>query len=169
MPDRNRAVQELCIRPLRPEEIPVIEDIAAAAWAPIYEHFDRLQMERFGELARPARIENKREQVRSFAARCPDQVLVSEYAGVVVGFITFTIDEANRIGVIQNNAVHPDYAGRGIGTAQYERLLELFRERGLRYASVTTGLDDSHAPARRAYEKAGFVAMYPSIEYMRKL
>ena len=35
--------------------------------------------------------------------------------------------------------------------------------------TVTTGLDDGHAPARRAYEKAGFEKNLPSLTYYKKL
>ena len=161
--------ESLAIRPLRPGEVERIEDIAASAWAPIYAHFHALQERTLGAVARRSGLDDKRRQVREFAARHPDWVLVSELDGAVIGFVTFTLDRDNRIGTIGNNAVSPDYAGRGIGCAQYERVLQLFRDAGMEYASVVTGLDDSHAPARRAYEKAGFVQVLPHVEYMRKL
>ena len=34
---------------------------------------------------------------------------------------------------------------------------------------VTTGADDAHAPARRAYEKAGFEKSLSSVTYYKKL
>ncbi len=43
------------------------------------------------------------------------------------------------------------------------------RPEGLRYAQVTTGLDDGHAPARRPYAKAGFEKGLGSITCTRKL
>jgi hypothetical protein len=36
-------------------------------------------------------------------------------------------------------------------------------------ATVSTGGDPSHAPARRAYEKAGFSAQIPSVWFCRTL
>jgi hypothetical protein len=39
----------------------------------------------------------------------------------------------------------------------------------MRFAKVHTGLDPSHAPARRAYEKAGFTTQLPTVDYYRKL
>ena len=169
MEQSDQSQETHIIRPLRLEDIPRLEGIAAAAWLPIYRHFAHLQEQALGEVARPYRLEGKREQVRRFCEEHPDQVLVSEWCGRVAGFITFTFDEANAIGVIGNNAVHPDYTGRGIGTGQYRRAIEVFRQRGMRYAAVTTGLDESHAPARRAYEKVGFVPVLSSVEYMMKL
>jgi len=48
-------------------------------------------------------------------------------------------------------------------------VLGLFREACLKYASVTTGLDPGHAPARKAYEKAGFNLRREDVTYYQKL
>jgi hypothetical protein len=40
---------------------------------------------------------------------------------------------------------------------------------GMRYATVGTGGDPSHEPARRAYEKAGFSVHIPSVYMYREL
>ena len=55
-----------------------------------------------------------------------------------------------------------------------ERLLfgsdcPIFDAAGMRAATVSTGGDDSHAAARRAYEKAGFSARIPSVWLCRTL
>jgi hypothetical protein len=41
------------------------------------------------------------------------------------------------------------------------------KEAGMQVATVSTGGDPSHAPARRAYEKAGFTASIPSNCWLR--
>ena len=43
------------------------------------------------------------------------------------------------------------------------------RQEGLRYAQVSIGLDVRHAPARKAYAKAGFEKGFGRISYTRKL
>jgi hypothetical protein len=43
------------------------------------------------------------------------------------------------------------------------------KEFGMALATVGTGADPSHAPARRAYEKAGFGAALPSVSLYRLL
>lgn len=161
--------ESLVIRRFRATDAERIEDIAAAAWAPIYEHFHALQEQALGEVARPSSIDDKRRQVRESAATHPEWVLVSELDGAVVGFVTYTLDRERRIGTIGNNAVDPGHAGHGIGAAQYKRVLQEFRDQGMAFATVVTGLDDAHAAARRAYEKAGFVQVLRQVEYMRKL
>jgi GNAT superfamily N-acetyltransferase len=86
-----------------------------------------------------------------------------------VGFITYNLFERKKLGVIGNNAIHPNYQGKGLGTKQYQRVLEIFRENGMLYAGVTTGSDESHAPARAGYEKVGFRPMIHIVQYYRKL
>ena len=161
--------ERVAIRPFAPADLEAIVDIAAAAWAPILRHLEHLQRQALGAVARSPDIQDKRDQVRHFAQEHPDWVLVSELDGEVVAFITYSLDRERFIGTIGNNAVAPEHAGRGIGSRQYRAVLDLFRQEGMLYASVTTGLDESHAAARRAYEKAGFVPVLPHVEYMARL
>jgi len=165
----NEKLSEQHIRPMAAHDIERIVDIAELAWRPIYEHFCELQERALGTVARPANIERKRKEVRAFAERHPEWVLVTELDGEVVGFLTFTLDQESKIGEIGNNAIHPAYHNRGLGSAQYRKALEVFRQAGMRFAAVTTGLDNAHAPARRAYERVGFVQVRGSVEYMMKL
>jgi ribosomal protein S18 acetylase RimI-like enzyme len=97
-------------------------------------------------------------------------MLVTEIGGQIAGFITFFVINSDRgLGEIGNNAVHPDFQGRGLGKRQYERVFEELRLKGVAIVQVTTGLDDAHAPARHAYEAAGFDKELPKITYLRKL
>jgi GNAT superfamily N-acetyltransferase len=77
--------------------------------------------------------------------------------------------EASKAGRLRLNAVDPARAGQGIGTAMYEHAVTRMRRAGMKVAMVGTGGDASHAPARRAYEKAGFDACIPSVWMYRKL
>jgi ribosomal protein S18 acetylase RimI-like enzyme len=86
-----------------------------------------------------------------------------------VGFATFWIHAERRIGEIANNAVDPDFQGRGLAQQMYRAVLERFRREGLLYAKVQTGLDEAHAPARRAYERAGFDIRHETVTYYQKL
>jgi hypothetical protein len=51
----------------------------------------------------------------------------------------------------------------------YAFVLERMREAGMKAAIVSTGADNAHAPAKRAYEKVGFSGPVPSVEYHIKL
>jgi metal-dependent amidase/aminoacylase/carboxypeptidase family protein len=62
-----------------------------------------------------------------------------------------------------------NHAGKGVGTAMYEYALVRMKDAGMRAATVGTGGDPSHAPARRAYAKVGFTAQIPSVWMCRLL
>lgn len=87
----------------------------------------------------------------------------------VCGFVTWRCHLATGAGEIDHNAVDPDLQGAGIGGALHRRALEVFRRKGLAVADVTTGLDAGHAPARRAYEKAGVALALPPVTYYQVL
>ena len=67
------------------------------------------------------------------------------------------------------NAVHPDHAGQGIGTWMYRETLVRMKALGAEVVEVGTGGDAAHAPARRAYEKAGFHTAIPGVHFYRTL
>jgi len=113
--------------------------------------------------------ERKTGQNRKLYAEHPEWVWVLEEEGRIFGFITFYLFPAQGYGHIDNNGVHPDYAGRGWGKFMYQHVLQHFREKGLRYAHVDTGLDSAHIPARRAYEAVGFNRTVPTVEYWQDL
>lgn len=56
--------------------------------------------------------------------------------------------------VIYTLAVHPDYLGRGVGTALLARILAFCREQGAR--AVRLGVTQGNAPAAALYKKCGF-------------
>lgn len=96
----------------------------------------------------------------------PDWVWVLSDGGGVFGFVTFRLVPEQSYGHIDNNAVR---AGRGWATFMYRHVLERFRAEGLRFAHVDTGLDDAHAPARRAHAAVGFDRAVPGVEYWQDL
>ena len=89
--------------------------------------------------------------------------------GKVAGFITYRMDTNLGMGEILANAVSSDFRGMGIGPKMYDFILAKMREEGMKYVTVSTGLDDGHAPARKAYEKMGFKKNLPSVKYYMEL
>ncbi|MBT3341995.1 MAG: GNAT family N-acetyltransferase [Gemmatimonadetes bacterium] len=157
------------IRPCRAEDVETIRDIADRAWQPIYDMFE----ETYGEELFPILVTNrdtsKSEQIQSHWERAPEWILICEEEGAIVGFVTFRIDESAGVGEIGNNAVDPNCGLKGIGQQLYAAALECFRKHGLKAAKVGTGLDWAHAPARRAYERAGFDVKHETVTYFKKL
>ncbi len=85
-----------------------------------------------------------------------------------MGFLSLKLDTTSNVGEIGLNAIRPDSTGIGLGTEMYEFALERMRESGMKVATVATGGDPSHEPARSAYRKAGFNTEIPSV-WMCKL
>jgi len=158
------------IRPARAEDIETVCEIAELAWQPIFAEFRRRLGDELDSRLRPQVKGLKEAQVRQAFAQHPECMIVTEVDGRVVAFATFfATDPERKIGEIGNNAVHPDFQGRGLARMQYERIFEELRKLGMDYVRVTTGLDDAHAPARRAYEAAGFDRDLPTVTYYREL
>lgn len=157
------------IREAREEDIPDIRRIAKEAWEPIYEYFRERMGEDLWRREHPGdALERKADNVERHFRERPDEAFVSELEGQIVGFCTLQLRD-NGVGVVGNNAVDPRAQGHGIGTMQYEECLRRMREAGMVYATVHTGLDPAHAPARRAYEKVGFEQVRPHVEYYMEL
>jgi len=157
------------IRPYQPQDLPTVVDIANRAWARIYRMFREAYGDELFGILIPNEAEEKGNQVRGQCEAHPERVFVCEEGGRVVGFVTFNLDEAKRIGEIGNNARDPGCALKGIGQQMYEAVLQHFRDQGMLYAKVGTGLDWAHAPARRAYERAGFDRSHQGVRYFMKL
>ena len=101
----------------------------------------------------------------------PERFVVTEVNGVVAGYATYRVVDSygNKCGIVGYNAVDNDYKGRGIAGRQYALLYKKMLEEGCVSAKVHTGLDEKHAPARRAYEKSGFEKFLPDVNYYMML
>jgi len=166
---RSMQMDQTVIRPARDDDLEKIREIAVAAWVPVYESFRKLAGEEIFQGIHSQWQKEKADQVANHYKHYPETALVTEFNGEVIGFITYNLFHQKKLGVIGNNAIKPEFQNRGFGTRQYEKVLEIFKENGMLFAEVTTGLDDAHASARAAYEKVGFKQAIPSVRYYRKL
>ena len=159
--------KNIMIVPAEEKHLAVAGDIAVVAWTAIHEAY----IERIGAKMHDDIMDGWQDRKRKGieGALMSGRGYVALVDGVVAGFIAYRVNEANKTGEIMGNAVSPDFRGMGIGTMMYEFVLGKMREEGMKYATVTTGLDDGHAAARRSYEKAGFEKNLPSIEYYMEL
>ncbi|MBC8453322.1 MAG: GNAT family N-acetyltransferase [Chloroflexi bacterium] len=158
------------IRAFRPADLHTILEIAVAAWRPIFASFREIIGDELFDLTTPDPDDKKRQQVtRACQDDSPTIVWVAEFDDEIAGFITVDMNHETLVAEIGNNAVSPNHQHRGIGTQMYEFVLDYMRQSGMKYAIVETGGDESHAPARRAYEKVGFAGAVPSVVYHLKL
>jgi GNAT superfamily N-acetyltransferase len=152
------------------DDLPRLQAIRRAAFAPVFASFRALLGEAIYDLAQRRSDEGQEGFLTSLVTADPGRTLYVAQAGdEVVGFVAVHLDRQTGIGEIGLNAVDPVHAGRGIGTAMYDFAIARMKEAGMKVATVSTGGDASHAPARRAYEKAGFHASIPSVWMCREL
>jgi RimJ/RimL family protein N-acetyltransferase len=158
--------EKILLRPYQGGDLPQLQDIAIAAWKPVFDSFANLMGPvAFGLIYSDWQSDKRRQIASACEGEHGARVLVAVQKSTPVGFISYYLDHPESVGEIGNNAVHPDHQGRGIGTRMYNTVLAKMREGGMQCARVTTGGDPAHAPARRAYAKAGFHAGVPSITY----
>lgn len=158
------------IRPFEPADLAALQRIRAAAFAPIFRSFRAIVGERVAAIAfSDAEAEQAKLLDDVCATGSGHHVLVVTLGEEIVGFVSFTIDPERRMGEIGLNAVHPDHAGRGLGTWMYRRVIARMRDLGMALVTVGTGGDPSHAPARRAYQKAGFGPALSSLHLYKLL
>lgn len=164
------AAPDVLLRPAMADDLARLEEIRVAAFAPVFASFRLLLGEELYDLAQAHEDGAQGLLLASLLAPGSGwQVHAAETAGEVVGFVSVRLNRDTQLGEIGLNAVHPGHAGQGIGTAMYEFAIERMQEAGMRIATVATGDDASHAPARRACEKAGFAARIPSVWLCRKI
>lgn len=157
------------IRSFKHGDLERVMEIGNLAWKNIYSMFRDCYGDELFHMLIPNEQIQKGLQIESHVANHPQWVFVCEESGIVVGFITFALNTSTKIGEISNNAVDPRCGLKGIGQQMYESVFKYFREKGMAYATVNTGLDSAHAPARRAYERAGFSICHEEVRYYKKL
>ena len=166
----NTDPSKVLIRTADDSDAAQLQDVRRAAFAPVFASFRAILGEEISQVTQARDDQAQAEYLASlFLPSSGWELYVAEQEGLVVGFVSIQLNRETSMGEIGLNAVHPDFAGAGIGTAMYDAVLHLMREAGMRVATVSTGGDSSHASARRAYQKAGFTVGIPSIWLCQRL
>ncbi|TCO21242.1 acetyltransferase (GNAT) family protein [Kribbella steppae] len=95
-------------------------------------------------------------------------VAVAEAAGLLTGYVAWSIDPVRRNGSIVILAVAADRRRDNVGTALCEHAFAAMRQQGAEVVEIGTGGDGFHAPARALYESLGCIQL-PVAVYYRKL
>jgi GNAT superfamily N-acetyltransferase len=156
------------IRPYIDSDWQLVLEICLLAFAPIHEAFETLLGNELFRLVYPDWKASHQRYLHSLTDTEKDRLFVAEENEVVVGFIHYEVSQDGQSGKIGLNAVHPAHQRKGVATLMYGYVLDIMRTAGVKYAQVGTGGDPSHIPARRAYEKFGFVPL-PLVQYYKKL
>ncbi|MBX2879639.1 MAG: GNAT family N-acetyltransferase [Granulosicoccus sp.] len=147
-----------------------LEQLRAEAFRPVFASFRKILGDQIYELAQKREDDKQSELLSSmFSSESEWNLYVAEVENEIVGFVSIHLNSETTVGEIGLNAVKPIYSGKGIGTKMYGFVIAEMKAAGMRVATVATGGDESHAPARRAYEKSGFDVQIPSVWYCRTL
>ena len=166
--EKQKGEKNMIMREYRSGDLGQVMNIANAAWQPIRKMSREALGDTISDLLNPAGdAESKGLQIKAQIESGQYGIAVCEHEGQIVGFITWLIE--GQIGEICNNAARQDTGLKGIGQTMYHFVLDEFRNAGVKAVKVTTGLDWAHAPARRAYERAGFKKHLDSITYFMEL
>lgn len=157
------------IRPMKDKDLDEIVNLSLLAWEPIFASFAEILGPKIYPILYP---DWQKSQAQGVTDYCTDKekarVLVAEAEGQVVGFLAYELHPEDRTGEVMLLAVHPEQQNAGVGTELNLFALQEMKEAGMRLAVVGTGGDDSHAPARRSYEKAGYTPL-PLVRYYQDL
>jgi GNAT superfamily N-acetyltransferase len=160
---------EIEIRELRDGDLETVIDFSIRAWAPVFAALRDVLGDQIFLRLHPDWKSSQSEAVRSSCTNEERDVFVAVADGRPVGFVSVALNAFHELmGVIDIIGVDPDYQRRGISLRLTEFAVAHMRSHGMDIAVVETGGDPGHAPARAAYESAGFTLL-PIARYFRLL
>jgi ribosomal protein S18 acetylase RimI-like enzyme len=157
------------IREFREEDIDTVVAFSLRAWEPVFESLRKVLGDEIFLRLHPDWRSNQAEAVKSSCLSEQRDVFVAVADGKPVGFASVALHAFHEgMGAIEIIGVDPDYQRRGIGSRLTEHATEHMQRSGMDIAVVETGGDPGHAPARAAYEDAGFTLL-PIARFFRLL
>jgi ribosomal protein S18 acetylase RimI-like enzyme len=154
------------IRPYDAGDGDAVVDLSLRAWSPVFASFEATWGKVLYDRFWPDWRTQQAAAVRDALAANP--TWVSTDPDRVTGFVNVIFEEAEQAGEIYMIAVDPAAQQRGIASALTSFALDEMRRRGMTLATVATGADPGHGPARRTYERAGFEPIH-QVLYARLL
>jgi GNAT superfamily N-acetyltransferase len=163
------ADDQIAIREFQDDDLEAIVEFSLRCWEPVFAAVRDVLGDALFLRLHPDWRTSQAEAVRSSCTSDDRDAFVALASGRPVGFVTVALNAFHdRMGAIDIIGVDPDHQRRGISTRLTEHAVEHMRRRGMDIAVVETGGDPGHAPARAAYEKAGFT-LFPIARYFRLL
>jgi GNAT superfamily N-acetyltransferase len=157
------------IRSFADGDLDAIIRLSLLAWERVFASFREVLGPKIYDLLYPDWRERQRKVVETICRDREDvNVLVADVDGQAVGFLAYELREEDETGETLLLAVHPGHQKGGIGTALNVAALQEMQAAGMKLAEVGTGGDEGHAPARRSYEKAGYIPL-PLVRYYKAL
>ena len=158
-------LDEVTIRRFREPERQVLKDMTVASFANV--SIDKNIEDRFGKLGNTDWKERKASHIDDDIAANADGVLVAEYEGEIVGYITVTLNLSACLGRIPNMAVDEKCRGMCIGGKLLDVAFDYMRSEGMTHAKIET-LDQNRI-GQHLYPKTGFVEVARQVHYVAEL
>jgi ribosomal protein S18 acetylase RimI-like enzyme len=155
------------IRPYSKADLEDLVTLTLLAFEPIFLSFEKILGPGIYPILYPDWRKRQQEGIESISSNEKISLWVAEADHKAVGYIAYEFYD-DQTAEVQLLAVHPEYQNRGIGTQLNNFALQKMKESGTKLAIVSTGGDESHAPARRSYEKVGYTAL-PLVRYYKDL
>ena len=157
------------IREFRDEDLETIVEFSLRAWQPVFASVRNVLGDEIFLRLHPDWRAGQADAVRSTCTDEDRDVFVAVADARPVGFVAVALNAFHeRMGAIDIIGVDPDFQRRGVSSRLTEFAAEHMRRSGMDIAVVETGGDPGHAPARAAYETAGFTLL-PIARYFRLL
>ncbi len=155
---------ERLIRPAYYRDFDAIKAITRLAFEPV--SLDRMAEKYFNsQMGDKDWFEYKNRSLEDQCRANIYNVIVCEIAGNVVGYATMSLDAERGIAEIGNNAVHPEFQGKGIGKMMQQEIMRRMIESGFKKFKVNTLSND--IAAQKVYEKLGFEKIITGIYYLK--
>jgi ribosomal protein S18 acetylase RimI-like enzyme len=156
------------IEPYHSSHADAVVRLSLRAWSPVFDSLkEALEPNVWQQFYPDGWRVSQEKSVRDTCANADMKTWVAIETGTIAGFVVIRFHEGN-LGEIYMIAVDPEYQRRGISMALTDFAVQRMKEAGMQIAMVETGGDPGHAPARAAYEKAGFRVL-PLARYFKKI
>lgn len=157
---------EVRLRAYRPEDLPIIREIAARAFEGVGIEEGMEQV--FGPVNGHDWRWRKARHIDEDARREPGGIFVAETAdGRIIGSITTWRDFEAGIGHIPNISLEGDWRNLGLGRKMIEFALDHFRRSGLTHSRIETLVQN--ARGKHLYESCGFREIARQIHFAADL
>ena len=157
------------IRAYEEDDLQAVVEFSLRAWESVFASLRNVLGDEVFLRLHPEWRVSQADAVKSSCTNRERDVFVAVVDGRPVGFVAVALNAFHeRMGWIEIIGVDPEYQRRGISSKLTEFAIDHMRSRGMDIAVVETGGDPGHAPARAAYEAAGFTVL-PVARYFRLL
>ena len=157
--------ENVVIRKYREEDRERLKSLTVASFERA--SIDKNIEDRFGQLGETDWRIRKARHIDDDIAANADGVLVAEYEGVVIGYITIVLNEEAKLGRIPNMAVDAEYRGLGLGRKLIAASDEYMRSKGMVHAKIETLAQNE--VGLHLYPSTGYEEVARQVHFVKEL